>query len=75
MRADEIHRVQDLNVRDTTDGSPERIHDDLRTAEVDETAVARIKEQHLVFRNVRRDQHRHTMQPEGVTDEVQDQLT
>ena len=36
MRADEIHRVQHLNVRDTTDGSSERIRNDLRTAEKDD---------------------------------------
>ena len=58
MRADEIHRVQDLNVRHTGDSSSEGIHDDLRTVEVDETAVTRVQCDHLVFGDVAGDEHR-----------------
>ena len=50
--ADVIHRVQNLNVRDTGDGSTEGIDDDLRRSEVDDAAVARIHCDHLVFGDV-----------------------
>jgi hypothetical protein len=58
MRAGEVHRVQDLNVRDTGDGSSEGIHDHLRTVEIDDSAVARIHCDHLVLGDVAADEHR-----------------
>ena len=68
MRANEIHRVQDLNMRDTGNGSPERIHDDLRTVEVDEAAVTRVQCDHLVFSDVAGDEHRQAVREKQCSD-------
>jgi len=59
MRANEVRCVQDLCVRDTSDGSSEGVHDDLRTAEVDETAVTRVHCDHLVLGDVAGDSGLH----------------
>lgn len=49
MCADEIHPVQDLNMRDTANGTPVGIHDNLRTVEVNKAAEARVHCDYLAF--------------------------